>query len=318
MQDKDNKKADVQASEKLGVTITGLKLANPTMLAAGVLGSSGASLVRVAKAGTGAVITKSIGIEPKEGHHNPSMVELECGYINAMGLPNPGYSNFAKELQVAKNGCGALIPSVPVIASIFGASPEEFVTIAEGLKVADAFELNVSCPHASGFGASVGTDPVLVGEIVRAMKKHIHVPVWVKLTPNVTDIVEVGLAAQKSGADAVCAINTVRAMAIDIETGYPILGNRFGGMSGPAIKPVAIKCVYDLYQYLDIPIIGVGGISTWRDAVEMMMAGASAVQIGSAAADIEVFSRVPSGIGNFIEKKNMRISEIVGLAHRMG
>ena len=318
MQDKDNKKADVQASEKLAVTITGLNLPNPTMLAAGVLGSSGASLVRVAKAGAGAVITKSIGIEPKEGHHNPSMVELECGYINAMGLPNPGYSNFKEELDVAKNRCGSLSTPTPIIASIFGASPEEFVTVAEGLKGADAFELNVSCPHASGFGASVGTDPALVGEIVRKLKQNIDVPIWVKLTPNVTDIVEVGLAAQKSGADAVCAINTVRAMAIDIETGYPILGNRFGGMSGAAIKPVAIKCVYDLYQYLDIPIIGVGGISTWRDAVEMMMAGASAVQIGSAASDIDTFSRISSGIGDFIDAKGMQISDIVGMAHRMG
>lgn len=303
--------------EKLHTTITGLKLSNPTMLAAGVLGSTGASLVRMAKAGAGAVITKSIGIEPKYGHPNPSMVELECGYINAMGLPNPGYTNFKEELDIAKKGCDNLTPSVPVIASIFGASPEEFVTIAEGLNGADAFELNVSCPHASGFGASVGTDPVLVGEIVRKMKKHIHVPIWVKLTPNVTDIVEVGLAAQKSGADAVCAINTLRSMAIDIETGYPILGNRFGGMSGPAIKPVAIKCVYDLYRYLEIPIIGVGGISTWQDAVEMMMAGASAVQIGSAAADIDVFSSVSFGIRDFIGAKDMRISDIVGMAHRM-
>ncbi|MBU4454487.1 MAG: dihydroorotate dehydrogenase, partial [Euryarchaeota archaeon] len=143
-------------------------------------------------------------------------------------------------------------------------------------------------------------------------------PVWVKLTPNVTDIKSIGLAAQRGGADAVVAINTVRAMAIDIESGYPILGNRFGGLSGRAIKPVAIKCVYDLYEALEIPVIGVGGVSDWRDAVEFMMAGARAVQIGSAVGDnINIFRDISSCMKTFLEEKGWTLDEIYGMAHEL-
>jgi len=296
------------------VTLTGLKLKNPTILAAGIMGTTGASLVRMAKEGAGAVVTKSIGPEPKEGHHNPSMVQLECGFLNAMGLPNPSYEAFLQELEFAKNGC-----SVPVIASIFGGNADDFLKVADGLSSAkpDAFELNVSCPHAQGYGAMIGSDPYVVEEITRAVCDSVDIPVWVKLTPNVTDIVTIGEAAERGGADGVVAINTVRAMAIDIATGYPILGNRFGGMSGEAIKPIAVKCVYDLYAALDIPIIGVGGVSKWQDAIEMMMAGASAVQIGSAVFDgTGVFGSIADGIDNYLDENgHAGIEDIIGLAH---
>lgn len=255
----------------LALEITGLKLENPIILAAGVLGTTGSSLKRMADSGAGAVVTKSIGSEPKEGHQNPTMVKLDCGFLNAMGLPNPSYKDFQDELATAKQG------GIPVVASVFGAHPDEFAKIIIGLQGADAYELNVSCPHATGYGAVVGTDPVLVEEITRAAKKATRAPVWVKLTPNVTDIVVIGEAAQKGGADAVVAINTVRGMAVDIHSGYPILGNIYGGLSGQAIRPMAVKCVFDLYNALDIPIIGVGGVGNWQDVVEMMMAGASAV-----------------------------------------
>ncbi len=294
----------------LSLSLTGLKLKNPLMLAAGIMGTTGGSLKRAAEGGAGAVVTKSIGIEPKIGHSNPSMVEVDCGYLNAMGLPNPSYKNFQGEIDMAKEG------GVPVIASIFGADADEFSEIAGSLR-ADAFELNVSCPHACGYGAQVGSDPALVEDITRAVKNATSAPVWVKLTPNVTDIKIIGLAAQRGGADAVVAINTVRAMTIDIESGYPILGNKFGGLSGRAIKPVAIKCVYDLYEALQIPVIGVGGISDWRNAVEFIMAGARAVQIGSAVGNnINIFNEISSCMEAFLEQKGWTLDDIYGMAHK--
>lgn len=294
------------------ITITGLELKNPTMLAAGILGTTGASLLRVARSGAGAVVTKSIGPAPDAGHPNPSMVETECGFLNALGLPNPGYHHYHEELMIAKKG------EVPVIVSIFGADAQEFVGVALGLSdAADAIELNLSCPHADRYGAAVGIYPSTVREIASAVKEVVDIPVWAKLTPNVTDITEIGLAAQEGGADAIVAINTVRAMAIDIESGFPILGNRFGGLSGSAIKPIAIKCVYDLYGALDIPIIGVGGISCWQDAVEMMMAGASAVQIGSAVhTGLSVFTEITDGIRGYCRMHSYEVEGICGMAHK--
>lgn len=295
----------------LSLTLTGLKLKNPLMLAAGIMGTTGGSLKRIALGGAGAVVTKSIGIEPKSGHPNPSMVEVDCGYLNAMGLPNPSYKNFQDEIDTAKEG------GVPVIASIFGGEPDEFREIASALRP-DAFELNVSCPHAHGYGTEVGTDPALVEEITRTVKSAVDVPVWVKLTPNVTDITGIGLAAQRGRADAVVAINTVRGMAIDIDSGYPILGNKFGGLSGRAIKPVAIKCVFDLFKTLDIPVIGVGGISEWKDVVEFIMAGARAVEIGSAVGNnIDIFSDISSCMEAFLADKEWTLSDIYGMAHEV-
>jgi len=298
-------------------TLTGLELKNPTMLAAGILGTTGASLCRVAReGGAGAVVTKSIGPTPKTGHPNPSMIKLDCGFLNAMGLPNPSYPGFLQELETAKKDSG-----VPVIASIFGGTAEEFVEVAEGLLPArpDAFELNLSCPHAEGYGAAVGSNPCLVEAVTAAVKEAVHVPVWVKLTPNVSDITAIGRAAESGGADAVVAINTLKGMAIDIESGFPVLGNRSGGLSGKAVKPVAVKCVYDLYSALEIPVIGVGGISSWQDAVEMMMAGAEAVQIGSAVYDkVDIFSEISTGIEAFLQRKGYsNVKKLIGLSHEM-
>jgi len=297
------------------MNITGMHLKNPTILAAGIMGTTGASLIRMGREGAGAVVTKSIGPQAKDGHSNPSMVKLDCGYLNAMGLPNPSYEAFLPELEKAKNKAG-----VPVIASIFGGNPEEFHMVAEGLIPGkpDAFELNVSCPHAMGYGASVGTDPAMVKAVTSAICEVTDIPVWVKLTPNVTDIVTIGKAAQAGGADAVVAINTVRGMAIDIHSGYPVLGNRFGGLSGEAVRPVAVKCVYDLYANLDIPIIGVGGISTWQHAVEMIMAGSSAVQIGSGLYEgMNVFSDINAGINRFLKEHGYtKTEDITGIAHK--
>ncbi|MCW3984965.1 MAG: dihydroorotate dehydrogenase [Candidatus Bathyarchaeota archaeon] len=299
----------------LTVEIAGLKLANPTMLAAGILGMSGLTLKRVAEAGAGAVVTKSLGLKSRSGYTNPTVVQVEGGLINAMGLPNPGIEHFAQELQQTKK------IRVPIIVSIYAFSLQEFAVIAKkALKMAvDALELNISCPHAEGTGAEIGQDPKLVEEVVKEVKRGVDKPVFVKLTPNVANIAKIAKAAEKGGADAITAINTVKAMVIDVETAKPILGNKFGGLSGPAIKPIAVRCVYEIYDAVKIPIIGCGGISTWQDAVEFMEAGASAVQTGTAIATkgLNVFKQVTNGIEAFLEKKGFgSVKEIVGLSHQ--
>jgi len=300
----------------LTTEIAGLKLRNPTMLSAGILGMTGKSLRAVWEAGAGAVVTKSLGVEAREGYKNPTVVDVGCGFINAMGLPNPGVHEFLRELSDA-----SIVGDIVVVGSIYGANAREFAEAARVLAQGNvrAVELNVSCPHTKGMGAEVGQDPALVEEVVRTVKASIQLPVLVKLTPNVTSIVNLALAAERGGADAVVAINTLRAMAIDIETGYPVLANKVGGLSGPAIKPVAVRCVYEISQEVDIPVIGCGGVIDWRDAVEFLLAGARAVQIGTAVAyrDLNVFRDVTSGISKYLAEKGYKgVEEIVGLSHK--
>ncbi|MGQ9459742.1 MAG: dihydroorotate dehydrogenase [Candidatus Bathyarchaeaceae archaeon] len=302
---------------RLVTEIAGLKLDNPTMLAAGILGLTGSSLRSVAEAGAGAVVTKSVGLKPREGYPNPTVVQVECGLLNAMGLPNPGVHYFSEEIREAKE-TGL---RVPIIVSVYGYSSEEFAEVAEAAVEAgaDALELNVSCPHVKETGAEIGSNPELVAEVVREVKKKVIKPVFVKLTPNVANIVEIARAAVEAGADAITAINTVRAMAIEIETAQPLLANKIGGLSGPAIKPIALRCVYEVYREVDVPVIGCGGIMGWRDAVEFMLAGASAVQIGTAIAyrGLGVFKSVTRGIDAYVKKKGFEnVKEIVGLAHK--
>jgi dihydroorotate dehydrogenase (NAD+) catalytic subunit len=300
---------------RIATQIAGQKLSNPTMLAAGILGYTGLSMKSVIEAGAGAVVTKTMGQKPRTGYLNPTVVQTDCGLLNAMGLPNPGISHFKEEMKQLKS-IQALI-----ILSIFGSSSEEFVKVAEtAAKLgANALELNVSCPHIEKAGAEIGCDPLLLTDIVKEVKKHVDVPVIVKLSPNVANISEIAKAAEIAGADAITAINTVKAMAIDIETGRPILANKFGGLSGPAIKPIAIRCVYDVYSSVNVPVIGCGGISNWKDAVEFILAGASAVQIGTAVAfkGVDVFGSVAKGIDDYLKKKGIKhMKGIVGLAHK--
>jgi dihydroorotate dehydrogenase (NAD+) catalytic subunit len=305
----------ISLHNKLAIELAGLQLANPAMLAAGILGMTSLSLKRVAKAGAGAVVTKSIGLKPRTGYGNPTVVQTDCGILNAMGLPNPGIEYFAKEIDEAKTvGC-------PVIVSVYSSSAKEFVQVTRKAADAgaDALELNVSCPHVEKMGSEVGQDTKLLKTVVRAVKRETHIPIFVKLTPNVTDIVNCARAAREGGADAIVAINTVRAMAINVETAKPILGNEFGGLSGPAVKPIALRCVYEIYRHVNVPIIGCGGVSDWRDAVEFMLAGAQAIQIGTAVAfrGIDVFQSVAKGINAYLETKRFEsVKEIVGLAHK--
>jgi dihydroorotate dehydrogenase (NAD+) catalytic subunit len=301
-------------ASRLETEIAGIKLANPTMLAAGILGMSSTFFKRVADAGAGAIVTKSIGLKARKGYANPTLVEVPCGMLNAMGLPNPGIKNFAEEIVEAKK------IGVPIIVSIFGFSADEFALVAKkaAKSGADALELNVSCPHVEKAGAEIGQNPQLVAEVVKKVKKTVKIPVIMKLTPNVNDICEVAVAAADAGADAITAVNTFRAMAIDVETMKPILANKIGGLSGTAIKPIALRCVFEIYREVKVPVIGCGGITSWQDAVEFLLAGASAVQIGTAIAlkDVEVFRAVARGIDQYLRRKGFgSVKEIVGLAH---
>lgn len=286
------------------VQVGGVALRNHLILAAGVLGTCGSSLARILREGAGAVVTKSIGPEPRYGHAGPCLVVLEDGVLNAMGLPNPS-KDFVDEI--------APLTDNPVIVSIFGGNPEEFGEVAGWFAdSARAFELNVSCPHASGYGAQIGTNPELVRACTEAVARY-NVPVWVKLTPNVTDITAIGRAAQAGGADALVAVNTVKAMRISIGMKRPVLGNKFGGLSGKAIFPIALRCVYELYEACTIPIIGCGGVSCAEDVIEMMMAGASAVELGSAVrGNPGIFQEITQDL---YESDGMPARDIVGCAH---
>jgi dihydroorotate dehydrogenase (NAD+) catalytic subunit len=300
----------------LNITFASLKLKNPTVLASGILGYSAESLMNIVEGGAGAVITKSIGLKPRAGYANPTVAQTKCGLLNAMGLPNPGINAYVQEIRHTKT----ILP-VPLIVSVYGYSPEEYAATAKKAADAgaDAIELNVSCPHVKETGSEIGQNPAVLAEVVKKVKAAVHKPLIVKLSPNVTDIVATAEAAVKAGADALTAINTVKAMAIDAETALPILSNKRGGLSGPAIKPIALRCVYDICERVKVPVMGCGGITNWRDAVEFYLAGASAVQVGTAIAlnGSGVFQTINRGVEAYLKKKKFRsVTEIVGLSHR--
>lgn len=279
------------------------------------MGYSAESMDRIAKSGAGAVVTKSVGVKPRIGYANPTIVQTEYGLVNAMGLPNPGIDVYVNEISHAKT-----VLQVPLIVSVFGYSADEYSIVAKRAAEsgADAIELNVSCPHVKQTGAEIGQNPEVLSEVVKKVKEEINVPLIVKLSPNVADITVFAKAAVEAGANAITAVNTLKALAIDAETMIPILNNIKGGLSGAAIKPVSLRCVYDIAEAVDVPIIGCGGISNWRDAAEFFLAGASAVQIGTAVADdIEVFQSINKGLESYLRKKGYEnVKEIISLAHR--
>ena len=259
----------------LETTISGLKLKSPIILASGILGVSFSSMMRVIDAGAGAVTTKSIGPKARKGYKNPSIIEVYPGtFMNSVGLGNPGIDEFILEIKKLKEH------NIPLIVSVFGDTNEIYLDVATKAENAgaDAIEINISCPHAEV--SSIGIDKDLTFDIVKFLKEKLTVPLFVKLNPNVTNLNEIALAAEKGGADGVVAINTLAAMKIDVNTRRPILSHGSGGLSGKPIHPIAVKKVYDLYKHLKIPIIGCGGIDSWEDVVEFFLAGASAVQIG--------------------------------------
>jgi len=279
-------------------------------LASGVLGVTASTMLRVLQSGADVVVTKSIGLEPRKGHNGPILSTSHGGLLNAVGLTNPGIDSFKEETNVLKGA------KVPFVISVFADNPEDIVKIALKAETygPSALELNLSCPHAEI--SQISHSPEVTSTYVKAVKDAVNLPVFAKLTPNATDYVSVGKAAEKAGADAIVAINTIRAMQIDIHQQRPVLGNLTGGLSGPPIFPIAVRCVYDLYNALSIPIIGVGGVSTWEDAVEMHLAGASAIQIGTAVMEnIEVFSKIKKGVHVYLKEKGYnKTDEIVGAA----
>jgi len=298
----------------LGIVLADMEMKNPTMLASGIMGETGGSLRAMAKGGAGALVTKSIGSEPRQGHKNPSLVELDDGYLNAMGLPNPGIEDFGEELKTA------LKADVPVIGSIFGSSPEEFTALAMKMELygVQAVELNLSCPHAKGYGMEMGVDPDIVSGIIKAVRDAVSVPIFAKLTPNTHRLIDVAKAAESAGADGIVAINTLKAMKVDVDMRRPVLSNKYGGLSGPAVRAVGVRCVYELYENLKIPVIGVGGIEDWRSAMEYILAGAAAVQIGSGVGrrGAQVFGSICSGMEEYMSQNGYKnITQLVGVAH---
>ncbi|TFG11311.1 MAG: dihydroorotate dehydrogenase, partial [Promethearchaeota archaeon] len=290
----------------LEINIAGLKLKTPLILASGILGVSSSVMNRLSKTGLGAVTTKSIGPHPRIGFKNPSIVEVQPGtFINSVGLGNPGIDNFIHEIKEFKKF------NFPLIVSVFGHDDSTYIEVASKAENAgaDAIEINISCPHSEV--ACIGIDKVLTHNLVLKMKEKISIPLFVKLNPNVTDIVEIALAAEQGGADALIAINTMEAMAINIDTRRPILSHGSGGLSGKAIHHIAIKKVYDLFKRVHIPIIGCGGISKWQDVIEFFLAGASAVQIGTFLYNgFEILKEINDGLVNYLNQNNLKsISE---------
>jgi len=301
----------------LSVKITdALRLANPVMAASGTWGYGGeyGDLVDVNK--LGAVICKGTTLEPRDGNPQPRIVEVTGGVLNSVGLQNIGV-----EALIAEKAPMWAKWRVPVMVNIAGNSVDEYARVAarlEGVAGVSGIEVNISCPNVSNGGMQFGTDPSMAAEVTRAVKKATTLPVMVKLSPNVTDIVPIAQAVEKAGADALSLINTVSGMAVDVKQRRPMLGNVTGGLSGPAIKPVALLMVYRVAGCVKIPVIGCGGIMNYVDALEFILAGASAVQVGTAGlADPRALPAVVDGLAKYLEAEGIHsVAELRGAARR--
>ncbi len=307
------------AAVDISTEISGIALRNPTVLASGILGTSNALLQTVAGAGAGAVTTKSISLDPMPGHNNPVTVGFEAGLLNAVGYANPGLHAAVQEFS----NPGAV--GVPVIASVIGRGVGDIVKVVEGLwsQGFAAIEISLSCPHTPGFGAMAGQNtPSYTRQVISAARRVTSIPLFVKLSADTADIAKVAKAAEEAGADGITATNTIGpGMIINIEARRPVLGFKKGGISGPALRPIAVRCVYDIYEAVRIPIIGTGGVSAGRHAIEMLMAGASAVGIGTAVCTggVGVFSTVCGEMEDWMVKNGYStVKELIGAAHESG
>lgn len=290
----------------LSVELAGLELANPVLLASGILDSTPGILERMADSGAGALITKSISLEPRPGYAGPTVAEVAPGtWMNAMGLPNPGLGEFLEEFDL-KGG------KVPVITNLVADTPAEFGKLAAGVAEAGAklAEINLSCPHpqAAYTGLLTAQDPEAAAAAVAAASEHL--PVIAKLSPNVSDIGTIAVACAEAGAAAVSAINTMPALDIDTELERPVLGNAFGGLSGPALLPIGLRCVLKAVRALRdaghaTPVIGIGGISSGEDAAKYLLCGAQAVQVGTAlGGNPERLGEIATELGEWMERKD--------------
>ncbi len=296
------------------IDIGGAKLKNPFMSASGCFGY-GREFAQIMDLQTlGAIVVKGVSLDPWLGNKGVRVAETPSGMLNAIGLENPGLDYFLE------NHLPFLLQKdLSVVVNIVGKTLEEYVEVARRLNdtSVSALEINISCPNVTEGGIAFGTSPEKAYEIISSIRKVTELPLWVKLSPNVTDIVEIAKAVEAAGADALTLINTLTGMVIDIETGKPLLGNLTGGLSGPAIKPIAVRMVYQVASEVNIPIVGVGGITSLNDALEFFMAGASAVQIGSALfRDPLLLERLPKELERYLIEKNTTLEQIIGLARR--
>lgn len=301
-------------SNMLNLEIAGISLRNPAILASGFLGISQAIFERIFDEGAGALVSKSISKYPMEGYRNPTVVVLENkSYINAVGLSNPGHESFYEEVSTNDK--------VPLIVSLVGSDPSDFEVMTRKFDKSKivGFEINLSCPHVQKLGMEVGDDPQMVKSIVKATKSNTTKPVFVKVGIGNTNLIDISQTAINAGADGITAINTIRAMKISIDNFNPILSNKIGGLSGSSIKPIAIRCVYELSKKFSVPIIGCGGITNWEDALEFMIAGATSFQLGTAMGfdGMSIFNSINSGILKYLKKKGYQsVKEVIGRSHK--
>lgn len=295
----------------LSVNIAGVTFENPLIAASGTFGFGREYQEFYPLSTLGGISCKGITLKERAGNSPPRIAETPAGILNAVGLQNPGVDHFMeKDLPWLKE------QGTVVITNIAGNTPEEYCEMAEKLSdsAVDMIEMNISCPNVKHGGVQFGTSCESVGAITRAVRAHCKKPLMVKLSPNVADIVSIAKAAEAEGADALSLINTLTGMRIDIETGRPIIRNNTGGLSGPAVFPVAVRMVWQVSAAVSVPVVGMGGISTWKDAVEMLMAGASALQIGTALfSDPYAPVKIKQGLDAFLDRKGMRsVRELTG------
>lgn len=288
----------------LKVSIAGVEFNNPLIAASGTFGFGREYSEFYPLSTLGGISCKGITLQARAGNPSPRIAETPSGILNAVGLQNPGVDHFVKEDLPWLREQGTVI-----IANIAGNSYDDYCKMAEKLSdtAVDMIELNISCPNVKSGGVQFGTSCESVGAITKAVRKYCKKPLIIKLSPNVTDIVSIAQAAEAEGADAISMINTLTGMRIDINTGRPIIRNNTGGLSGPAVFPVAVRMVYQVAQAVNIPIIGMGGISTWQDAAEMLIAGAAALQIGTVLfKDPYAPVKINKGLNEFLDSKGMK------------
>ena len=295
----------------LSVNVAGVQFNSPLIAASGTFGFGHEYSEFFDLSTLGGISCKGITLKKRLGNPPPRIAETPSGIINAVGLQNPGVDHFIeKDLPWLKE------QGTVIIANIAGNTPDEYCKMAEKLSNTnvDMIELNISCPNVKSGGVQFGTSCESVGAITKAVREYCKKPLIVKLSPNVTDIAEIAKSAEANGADAISMINTLTGMRVDIETGRPIIRNNTGGLSGPAIFPVAVRMVWQVANAVKIPIIGMGGISKWQDAIEMLMAGATALQIGTCMfTDPYAPVKINKGISEYMDKKGIKsLSEITG------
>lgn len=298
----------------VSTTITGIKLKHPLMNASGVLASSRQGVARLVETGVSAVVTKTLTLEPREGYLPPITLPLPYGLLNAVGLANPGIDSAVELVEEAHRH------GLPVVVSIGGRDDEEFHEL--GVKAleagADALELNLSCPHTPGYGVDLSATVETIRSVVSAVSSISEKPVWVKLGYSRSLVREAGVALD-AGASALVLINTIPGMAIDVYVGKPVLSHGYGGLSGPAIHPVAVYSVYTVYKEYGVDIVGVGGVVDWSTAVELLMAGARALQVATAfyLKGLGVVEEIVNGLIDYMNYMGYRnLEEVIGLAHK--